>query len=118
MIESIIVLFIIITFVMLIISIIAMESERPEMSLPFISLGLIFSALSAYGMWDFETVYIKYANTTGDSTQYFPDVYSTLQYGDPYSYVFLMIFFMFCAFLVRAGWNYTMQQVKNEKIKR
>ena len=72
------------------------------LSLPFISLGLIFSILCTYGMWNVEYFYVGYNATEGNTSTY---MYSTFSYGDPYGYIFMLIFFLFFILLIRAGMN-------------
>ena len=88
-------LFIIITFIALILSAYLME-EKPYFSIPFIFIGLIFSVLCAYGVWDVEWAVLRSDNTF---------VIESVNYGEPYTYVFVFVFFIFFLFFIRAGWN-------------
>lgn len=94
------ILFIIITFICLILSIFLME-ENPILAIPVIMIGMIFSVLCAYGVFDVDYVYIAYNSTVGNSTPY---VYS-VEYGSPYTYVFFLIFMIFCMLFFKTGWN-------------
>ena len=76
--------------------------ERPVLSIPFIMIGMIFSILCTYGFWDVEFFYTGYNASVGNTTSY---IYSTVEYGDPYSYVFVVLFYIYILLFVRAGWN-------------
>jgi len=95
MLESWLMIFIILTFLMLIISIFLME-EQPVTAIPFIMLGMIFSILCAYGVWKVEWAVIQNDNTF---------VLESANYGEPYSYVFVLIFFIFLMVFVKSGFN-------------
>ena len=95
MLESWLMIFIIVTLLMLIITIFMVE-EQPYMSIPFIIMGWIFSVLCAYGVWDVEWAVLQNDNTF---------VLESASYGEPYSYVFVLIFFIFVMLFVKAGFN-------------
>ena len=78
-----------------------MESN-PMLSLPFITLGMVFSILCTYGFWDLEYYYVDFNATFGNSSL---GNYATMDYGDPYSYIFVLVFFIFVVIFFRAGWN-------------
>ena len=62
MLFDMLILFIIITLILFFVSVYLMETN-PGLSLPFITLGMIFSILCTYGMWDVEYFYIGYKFT-------------------------------------------------------
>ena len=95
MLESWLMIFIIVTFLMLIISIFLME-DQPYIAIPFIMIGMIFSVLCAYGVWSVEWPVIQDDNTF---------VLESASYGEPYSYVFMLIFFIFMLIFIKAGFN-------------
>jgi len=99
MFMDILILFIIITLIMFFISVFLVE-DKPMIAFPFIMIGMVFSILCTYGMWDVEYLYIGYNSTIGNTSSY---VYSTTQYGDPYSYIFVLFFFIFMILFFRAG---------------
>lgn len=101
MIIDILILFIIITIILFFVSVFLME-DNPLISIPFIMLGMIFSVLCTYGFWDVEYLYTGYNSTIGNTTIY---TYSTMDYGDPYSYIFVLLFFIFVVLFIRAGMN-------------
>jgi hypothetical protein len=88
-------IFIIVTLLMMIISIFLME-EQPYIAIPFIILGMIFSVLCAYGVWDVEFAVIQNDNTF---------VLESTSYGEPYSYVFVFLFLIFFMIFIKAGFN-------------
>ena len=95
MLESWLLIFIIVTLLMLIISIILME-EQPYVAIPFIVIGWIFSVLCAYGVWSVEFAVLQNDNTF---------VIESTSYGEPYSYVFVFVFLLFVMIFIRAGFN-------------
>lgn len=101
MIFDMLVLFIAITLICLILSIFVME-DNPMLAIPFIMVGMIFSILCTYGMWNVEYFYIGYNASIGNTSSYFV---STDVYGDPYSYIFVLMFFVFTVLFVKTGFN-------------
>ena len=101
MITDILILFIVITIILFFVSIFTME-DTPVISLPFITLGMIFSVLCTYGFWKVEYFYVGYNATLGNTTT---EIYSTMNYGNPYSYIFMLMFFIFFILFFRAGFN-------------
>lgn len=93
--------FVVIAILCLLISIFLME-YYPMISIPVIIIGMIFSVLCTYGLWNVEYFYAVHNSTSGNVTT---SLYSTDVYGDPYSYVFMLIFYIFVMFFIRAGWN-------------
>jgi len=112
MLIEVLILFIIITVLMLILSIYTVESDKPEMSVPFIMVGMIFSILCAYGFANVEFFYIHYENVTNNSTEYIPAIFSTTQYAKVYPYIFVLIVFIFAILLFRAGYNLVMRSAR------
>jgi len=94
-------LFIVLTILFFILSIYLMETN-PKISIPFIMVGMIFTILVTYGLWNVEVLYVGYNATSGFTTT---DVYATSSYGDPYSYIFMLLFFVFLVLFFRAGFN-------------
>jgi len=93
-------------FVMLIISLFLLEDE-PVLCIPFIMIGMIFSILCTYGMWN-----VEWATTASNGTLV---IQSTNAYGEPYSYVFYWIFIIFLALFVKAGFNTWREAIKNKE---
>ena len=81
------------------------------MALPIIMIGMVFSVLCTYGMWDVEYLYIGYNATVGNTSTY---VFSTMDYGDPYSYIFVLFFFIFFIFFFKAGFNMWTEALKTQ----
>ena len=101
MIMDMLMLFIVITVILFFVSVFLME-DNPMLSIPFIMLGMIFSILVTYGLWDVEYFYIGYNASVGNTSTY---TYSTMSYGDPYSYIFVLLFFIFVVLFIRSGMN-------------
>ena len=101
MIVDILILFIVITLILFFISVFTME-DNPLISIPFIMLGMIFSILVTYGLWDVEYFYVGYNASVGNTSTY---TYSTMGYGDPYGYIFVLLFFIFVVLFIRSGMN-------------
>ena len=98
---DVLILFIIITVILFFVSVFTME-DNPFLSIPFIMVGMIFSILCTYGFWDVEYFYVGYNATTGNTTT---NIYSTMDYGNPYGYIFMFLFFIFFVLFFRAGFN-------------
>lgn len=101
MIMDMLMLFIVITLILFFVSVFLME-DYPLLSIPFIMLGMIFSILVTYGLWDVEYFYVGYNASVGNTSTY---TYSTMSYGDPYSYIFVLLFFIFVVLFIRSGMN-------------
>ena len=109
MLFDMLILFIIITVIMFILTLYTLE-ENPHLSIAFITLGLVFSILCTYGLWNVEYMYIGYNASNGTTEGV---TYSTINYGDPYSYIFVLIFFIFGILLMKAAfnaWNQALEQ--------
>lgn len=98
-------LFIIISIILFILSLYAME-ENPMLAIPMIMVNMIFTVIIAYGFWNVEWFYISYDGT--------PMIHSTYDYGNPYSYIFLVFFFIQCLLFVKTGWNLTKEALKTK----
>jgi hypothetical protein len=109
MFMDIIILFIILAILFFIISVYLVEGN-PSVSIPFIMLGMIFCVLCTYGLWNVEVLYVGYNATSGLSET---NVY-TVSYGDPYSYIFMLLFMVFTVLFVRAGFNMWREALKTE----
>jgi len=101
MLFDMIIIFVVVTIICLFLSLFLME-EYPMLSIPVIIIGMIFSILCTYGLFDVEFFYVGYNSTVGNTTSY---MFSTAEYGDPYGYIFILIFYIFILFFVKAGWN-------------
>ena len=95
------ILFIVLSILFFIISVYLME-EKPMLSIPFIMLGMIFTILASYGMWNVEVLYVGYNASSGLTNT---SIYTTTSYGDPYSYIFMLFFFIYVVLFFRAGVN-------------
>lgn len=104
------VLFIILTIIFLFISFFTME-DYPMISLPFVMIGMIFSILCTYGMWNIETLYIGYNASFGNTSA---EIYSNTGYGDPYGYIFMFLFFVYILVFFRIGWNLWTEALETE----
>ena len=113
MLFEMLVIFVIITLVCLILTIFLVE-DYPKLSIPFIMFGMIFSVLCTYGWWKVDFFYTNYNASLGNTT---PVIYSTTEYGTPYSYVFVIIFFIFMALLFLAAYNCLMEALKEDNEK-
>lgn len=110
MFMDILVLFIILTILFFILSVYLMETNA-VLSIPFITMGMIFTIIVTYGLWNVEVLYVNYNATTGFSDT---AIYSTTSYGDPYSYIFMLVFFIYCACFFRAGFNMWQDALKTQ----
>lgn len=109
MLFDILMLFIILTIIFLFISFFTME-DYPMISLPFCMIGMIFSVLCTYGMWNVETLYIGYNATFGNTSA---ELYSA-NYSEPYSYIFMFLFFVYILIFFRIGWNLWQEALETE----
>lgn len=110
MFMDVLLLFIILTVLFFILSVYLMENN-PFLSIPFIMLGMIFTILVTYGLWDVEVLYVGFNSSTGLSET---NIYSTTGYGDPYSYIFVLWFLVFFILFFRAGFNMWRDALKTE----
>ena len=101
MLMELLIVFIFLTIIFFMISVFEMENN-PMVAVPFIMMGMLFSVLVTYGLWDVEYPYVGYNSTFGNSSF---TMYSTMSYGDPYSYIFVLIFFIFILLFVSFGWK-------------
>lgn len=104
MLESWLIIFIIVTLLMLVISVFMME-EQPMIAIPFIMIGMIFSVLCTYGVWNVEWAVLQSDNTF---------VIESVSYGEPYSYVFMLLFFIFMLVFIKAGFNTWQQAIEHQ----
>lgn len=95
MILSMLYLFIGLIALFFILSVYLMEM-KPSVSIPFIMMGMIFCILVVYGLWNVEIPVMR-------SDDVF--LLETVSYGDPYSYVFVLWFFIYLVMFLRAGFN-------------
>lgn len=100
MLMDLLVLFIVLSILFFILSVYLVETS-PMISIPFIMLGMIFTIITTYGLWDVEILYTNFNATTGMTTTGVHNI----SYGDPYSYIFVLFFFIFMVLFFRAGFN-------------
>jgi hypothetical protein len=116
MLLDILIIFIVVTIISFFVSVFTIE-DYPVISFAFISLGMVFSILCTYSLWNVEYFYVGYNATEGNTSTY---IYGTDVYGDPYSYIFVLIFFIFVILFVKASfnmWNLALEK-NNEKKRR
>ena len=101
MLYDMLIVFILLTIIMLIISVFLVE-DRPLLSIPFVMIGMIFSILCTYGLYDVELSTSIFNVTTGLTTI---ETTHFMDWGDPYGYVFMLMFFIFFILFLRAGFN-------------
>jgi len=101
MFMDLLILFIVLSVLFFILSIYLMENN-PQLCIPFIMLGMIFTIIVTYGMWNVEVLYINYNASSGLTNT---SIYNTASYGDPYSYIFMLFFFIYAVVFVRTGFN-------------
>ena len=101
MFVDLLIVFIIVLFIFLILSVFLMESDNPLLAAPFIIMGWIFSVVCTYGLWNIEIYYTAVNTTTGGTDL----LTHQINYGDPYGYIFYFLFFVFVIFFVRMGFN-------------
>lgn len=101
MLFDMLIIFVVITIICFFLGLFLME-EKPMLSIPVIMVGMIFCVLCSYGFWNVEMLYVGYNSSVGNTTA---TIYSTMNYGDPYSYIFMVLFYIFCLMFVKAGFN-------------
>jgi hypothetical protein len=101
MLFDMLILFILVTIICLILSIFLME-DKPLLAIPMIMMGMIFSILCTYGMFDVE-LYTNSFNSSSGLTEL--EITHFMEWGDPYAYVFMLMFFVFMILFIRAGFN-------------
>ena len=101
MIFEMLILFIVVVIICFFLTVFTME-DQPVMAIPIILVGMIFSVLVTYGLWDVEWFYVGYNGTLNTSV---PGVYDTTSYGDPFSYVFFIIFWIFVFLFLKTAVN-------------
>lgn len=110
MFMDLLILFIVLSIIFFILSIYLLE-DNPSLCIPFIMLGMIFTILCTYGMWDVEILYVNYNASSGLTNT---SMFSTTDYGDPYSYVFVLFFFIYVVLFVKAGFNMWKQALETQ----
>lgn len=110
MFMDILMLFIVLSILFFILSIYLLE-DKPFVAIPFIMLGMIFTILCAYGLWDVEVLYVNYNASSGLTNT---SIYSTIEYGDPYSYIFVLFFFIFMVLFFKSGFNMWRDALKTQ----
>jgi len=76
--------------------------EQPWLALVIIVVGMVFSILVTYSIWNVEFFYTDYNSTWGNVSA---QIYTTTEYGNPYSYVFFLIFWIYFALFIKTGFN-------------
>lgn len=104
------ILFIIITFICLILSIFMMENQ-PYLAMPLIMVGMLFTVLCTYGVYQVDYIYVAYNSTIGNSSAY---TYS-VSYGEPYSFVFVFLFFVFFLLIFKSSFNILRDNIGGKK---
>ena len=104
------IVFIVLAIIMFFISVFLVE-DNPKMSLPFITMGMIFTVVCTYGFYKVDQMYVAYNATIGNSSHYL----ASYDYHEPYSYIFFFFFAVFSVLLFRAGWNLWHEALENEK---
>lgn len=110
MLFDMLILFVLITIITFILSVFLVE-DRPLLSIPIVMIGMIFSILCTYGLWDVEFYTTGYNSTLGNTSM---DLSHITTYGDPYGYVFMLIFFVFMVLFIRAGFNLWKEALETE----
>jgi hypothetical protein len=90
-------IFMIIVFICFFLTIFIIDIS-PVTCLPIIMIGMITSIIVTYGLWKVERVDTVF-NATSGATESFT---TTFNYGDPYSYIFFLIFWIFVSFFLIA----------------
>ena len=101
MLYDMLIVFILLTIIILVLTVFLVE-DRPLLSIPFVMIGMIFSILCTYGLYDVELSNSVFNVTTGLTTI---EVTHFMEWGDPYAYVFMLMFFIFFILFIRAGFN-------------
>jgi len=101
MLFDLLILFIILTILMFILTIYTIQ-DNPYLSLAFVTLGMIFSVLCTYGLWKVDYMVVGYNASNGTTES---QIFNTYNYGDPYSYIFLLLFFIFVILFSIAAFN-------------
>lgn len=110
MLLDLLIIFILIVIICFIISVFIMEDE-PAIAIPFITVGMVFSILCSYGMWSVESFYVGYNASSGNTES---ALYNTMSYGDPYSYIFVLMFFIFFVLFIKTGFNWWREALKTQ----
>lgn len=102
MLIQIIIIFIIIMFICLVLTGFLMW-DYPILASLFDTVGMVLSVVLTYGMWRIDFFYTSYNATFGNTSA---EIYSTYDYGMPWSYVFFFLFWVFAALFVYCGFRY------------
>jgi hypothetical protein len=108
MLMDLLILFIVLSILFFILSVYLVETS-PMISIPFIMLGMIFTIITTFSLWNVEILYTNFNATTGITNASI----HTINYSDPYSYIFVLFFFIFMVLFFRAGfnmWNIALKQ--------
>ena len=93
--------FIVISVILFILTLFIME-DNPMLAIPLIMVNMIFIVIITYGLWNVEYSYVGTNATTG-LMEYM--TYSTTSYGDPYSYIFVLFFFIHVMLFFKTGFD-------------
>ena len=103
-------IFIVITFICFFLTLLLFIMDYTVFSFPVIMMGMITSILCTYGLWDVEYRELGYNSTSGLSES----ITTSVDYGDPYGYLFFIIFFIFAAFFIYAIFQSWSNMLANE----
>ena len=92
-------IFIIISIVLFILCLYMME-ENPTLAIPLIMVNMIFIVIITYGFWN-----VEYIASYTSGGEFNTTIFSTDEYGDPYSFIFVVFFFIHLLLFFRTGFN-------------
>ena len=91
--------------------------DLPILAAIFATVGMVFSVVATYGMLRIDWFYIGYNNTFGNTSV---EIHSTFDYGTPWAYVFVLMFFIHLVLFVYCGfrkWQLVLDKKEEEKNK-
>lgn len=89
--------------------------DYPMLAVLFDTVGMLSTVFLTYGMWRIDFFYTSYNNTWGNTSA---EIYSTFDYGNPYSYIFFFLFWVFVALFVFCGfrkWKMVLEERKQKE---
>ena len=110
MLMDMLIIFIMISIILFIITILIME-DYPMIAIPLIFAGMIFTVLCTYGFFNVEIFYMGQNVTTGNLTPY---LYTDTSYSEVYPWVFFFLFILYIFLFIRIGFNMVKDSM-NEK---
>lgn len=111
MLENMLMLFIVISFILFVLSVFMVDSE-PFLAIPFIIAGIIFCGLCIFGFFQVDTVTMGVNVTSGD---YEAMLFSIKDQYEPYVWVYMLFVFLHCILFVKAAVNVLRDSVKGER---